>query len=242
LSPAVIAPSSLPARGFHRAPHWCNRHWKEPCTDHPRSEQRRDKPFVVVNLATLHDGTLESELFGRERGAYTGADTRRVGKLELAQGGTVFLDEIGELPLRLQARLLEFLQSRTICPMGSNRETKLDVRVIAATHQPLQRKVRDGAFREDLFHRLRVIEIGLPSLSDLGENFGEILHSVLASVCRSGKQVLRIHPEVADRMEAYPWPGNFRELLQCPRVCRPGLLQRRDPSRGPAGVVCAAGR
>jgi len=199
---------------------------------HDRSK-RRDKPFVVVNLATLHDGTLEGELFGRERGAYTGADTKRIGKLEIAQGGTVFLDEIGELPLRLQARLLEFLQSHTITPMGSNRETRLDVRVIAATHQPLQRKVKDGSFREDLFHRLRVIELGLPSLADLSENFGEILHSVLASVCReTHKQVLRIHPEVADRLEAYPWPGNFRELRNvlefAVQGCRDGEIQPQD--------------
>jgi DNA-binding NtrC family response regulator len=179
---------------------------------HERSK-RRDKPFVVINLATLHEGTIESELFGRERGAYTGADFKRVGKLELAQGGTVFLDEIGELPVRIQARLLEFLQSRTITPMGSNREVRLDVRIIAATHQPLARKVRDGSFREDLFHRLRVIELDLPSISDLSEHFGEILHGVLADVCRMvGKSVHRMDPEVADRFEAYAWPGNFREL------------------------------
>lgn len=179
---------------------------------HDRS-RRRDKPFVVINLATLHEGTLESELFGRERGAYTGADFKRVGKLELAQGGTVFLDEVGELPVRLQARLLEFLQSRTLTPMGSNREVRLDVRIIAATHQPLEKKVRDGSFREDLFHRLRVIELNLPSLSALSEQFGEILHSVLSDVCRmTGKTVHRIAPEVADRFEAYSWPGNFREL------------------------------
>lgn len=179
---------------------------------HDRSK-RRDKPFVVINLATLHEGTLESELFGRERGAYTGADFKRIGKLEIAQGGTVFLDEIGELPVRLQARLLEFLQSRSLTPMGSNREVRLDVRVIAATHQPLSRKVRDGSFREDLFHRLRVIELNLPGLSSLSDQFGEILHSVLSDVCRmTGKTVHRLAPEVADRFESYSWPGNFREL------------------------------
>lgn len=218
---------------------------------HDRSH-RRDKPFVIVNLATLHDGTLESELFGRERGAYTGADSRRVGKLELAQGGTVFLDEIGELPLRLQARLLEFLQSRVITPMGSNRETRLDVRIIAATHQPLGRKVREGQFREDLFHRLRVIEIALPSLGDLSENFGEILHSVLSGVCRElSKQVLRIHPEVADRFEAYGWPGNFRELRNvlefAVQVCTNGEILPADlpewflrPEAGAAASTGAA--
>jgi DNA-binding NtrC family response regulator len=191
--------------------------------------RRRNKPFVVINLATLHEGTLEAELFGRERGAYTGADFKRVGKLELAQGGTVFLDEIGELPLRLQARLLEFLQSRVISPMGCNREVKLDVRIIAATHQQLEKKVREGTFREDLFHRLRVVEIRLPSLSAFSEDFGEILHSTLSKISAElGKSVLRIHPQVADRLEAYSWPGNFRELRNlleyAVQVCEDGEI------------------
>jgi DNA-binding NtrC family response regulator len=199
---------------------------------HERS-RRRSKPFVVINLATLHEGTLEAELFGRERGAYTGADFKRVGKLELAQGGTVFLDEIGELPTRLQARLLEFLQSRTIAPMGSNREVKLDVRIIAATHQPLQKKVRDGTFREDLFHRLRVIEMSLPPLSAMGDEFGEILHATLARISAElSKTVLRIHPEVADRLEAYSWPGNYRELRNlleyAVQVCEDGEIRPGD--------------
>jgi len=195
--------------------------------------RRRNKPFVVINLATLHEGTLEAELFGRERGAYTGADFKRVGKLELAQGGTVFLDEIGELPLRLQARLLEFLQSRVISPMGCNREVKLDVRIIAATHQQLEKKVREGTFREDLFHRLRVVEIRLPSLSAFSEDFGEILHSTLSKISAElGKSVLRIHPQVADRLEAYSWPGNFRELRNlleyAVQVCEEGEIRPDD--------------
>lgn len=174
---------------------------------------RRSKPFVVVNLATLHEGTFESELFGHERGAFTGADQRRVGRLELAHGGTVFLDEVGELPPRLQARLLEFLQSRTITPVGSNREIKLDVRVIAATHKDLARSVRNGEFRADLFHRLRVIGFRLKSLAERAEEFDEILHSTLEELCLSvGRSVLRISADVADRLESYDWPGNLREL------------------------------
>ncbi len=174
---------------------------------------RRSKPFIVVNLATLHDGTFESELFGHEKGAFTGADARRVGRLELAQGGTIFLDEVGELPPRLQARLLEFLQSRTIVPVGSNRELKLDIRVIAATNRNLALDVDDGRFREDLFHRLRVVSLALPSLNQRWRELDTIVHSCLAKVLSScGKRVLRISGEVAKRFEEHSWPGNLREL------------------------------
>jgi DNA-binding NtrC family response regulator len=166
-----------------------------------------------VNLASLHEGTFESELFGHERGAFTGADYRRVGKLEAAQGGTVFLDEVGELSPRLQARLLEFLQSRTLSPLGSNREVRLDVRVIAATNRNLAASVAKGEFREDLFHRLRVISIELKSLNERCDEFGDLVHKVLQDVCAAnGKSVLRISPSVAEAFERYSWPGNLREL------------------------------
>jgi DNA-binding NtrC family response regulator len=174
---------------------------------------RRFKPFVGVNLASLHEGTLESELFGHERGSFTGADQRRGGRLEIAQGGTVFLDEIGELTPRLQARLLEFLQSRTISPVGSNREVKLDVRVIAATHRDLERSVDQGSFREDLFHRLRVLSIETPSITESDEDFDLIVHRCLEAVCAArSKSILRLSEEVAVALESYPWPGNYREL------------------------------
>lgn len=174
---------------------------------------RKLKPFVILNLATLHEGTLESELFGHERGAYTGADSRRVGRLELAQGGTVFLDEIAELSPRLQARLLEFLQSRTICAVGSNRETRLDVRVIAATHKNLTSAVSRGEFREDLFHRLRVLSISLPSLNQRSDEFGTHVHSTLEEFSRLyGRRLLRLSEAAALRLESHSWPGNFREL------------------------------
>jgi DNA-binding NtrC family response regulator len=174
---------------------------------------RRGKPFVTVNLASLHEGTFESELFGHERGAFTGADFRRVGKLEAAQGGTVFLDEVGELTPRLQARLLEFLQSRTLSPLGSNREIRLDVRVIAATNKDLAVSVARGEFREDLFHRLRVISIQLKSLNERGDEFGELVHSVLSEVCKmNDRSILRLSKTVAESLERHSWPGNLREL------------------------------
>ncbi|MFZ9596130.1 MAG: sigma 54-interacting transcriptional regulator [Bdellovibrionia bacterium] len=177
------------------------------------ASKRSAKPFVVVNLATLHGGTLESELFGHERGAFTGADLRRVGKLEMAQGGTVFLDEVGELSLALQARLLEFLQSRTISPVGSNRVSKLDVRVIAATHRNLVQAVQQGSFREDLFHRLRVISIPMKSLRQRKSEWRALLEATLEEFCQlSGRTALRVSASVSEILETYAWPGNLREL------------------------------
>jgi DNA-binding NtrC family response regulator len=174
---------------------------------------RKAHPFVTVNLASVHSGTIESELFGHERGAFTGADQRRVGKFEIAQGGTVFLDEIGEIPPTLQAKLLEFLQNRTITPVGSNREVKLNVRIIAATHKDLKIAVKQGGFREDLFHRLRVIPLHLRSLSERSEEFDEIVHKTIEELCRlAGRKVLRISEAVADELERYDWPGNLREM------------------------------
>ncbi|MGE0616773.1 MAG: sigma 54-interacting transcriptional regulator [Bacteriovoracia bacterium] len=174
---------------------------------------RKAKPFVTVNLATMHEGTLESELFGHERGAFTGADQRRTGRLEMANGGTVFLDEIGELTPRLQARLLDFLQSRVVMPLGSNRELKLDVRVIAATHRDLATEARRGNFREDLFHRLRVITLELKSLAARPDEFDAIVHACLSEISREqGKAIRRITEELAGSLERHGWPGNVREL------------------------------
>ncbi|MGZ3687662.1 MAG: sigma 54-interacting transcriptional regulator [Bdellovibrionota bacterium] len=174
---------------------------------------RRNGPFVTVNLACLHEGTIESELFGHERGAFTGALNRRIGRLESAQNGTVFLDEVGELPLRLQARLLEFLQSRCISPVGGNRETRLNVRVIAATNRELPCSVANGDFREDLYHRLRVVEVEMKSLRERQDEFDTILHNTLAETCHTANRaVLGISEGVAHAFESYAWPGNIREL------------------------------
>ena len=194
---------------------------------------RASRPFVTVNLASLHEGTLESELFGHERGAFTGADRRKVGLLEAAHGGTVFLDEIGELSARLQARLLEFLQTRKLSPMGSLATRVLDVRVIAATHQPLEQRVREGKFREDLFHRLRVLEIVLPSLSSSSDRFGEVVHDLLEEASkRLKKSIVRMDKEFAEALELYSWPGNFRELRNVLEFAvlssKEGVLTRAD--------------
>jgi len=180
---------------------------------HAKSK-RSSSPFVTVNLASLHEATIESTLFGHERGAFTGADRTRAGRFELAAGGTLFLDEIAELSLPLQARLLEFLQRRTFTPLGSHHERKLDVRVICATNRNLEEEVRKGTFREDLFHRIRVLHLALPALAELeGEAFSIAIHRALHMVsAKTGLIIHRIGKEVAELLECYPWPGNFREL------------------------------
>jgi len=174
---------------------------------------RADKPFVVVNLASLHRGIIESELFGYEKGAFTGAQYSRIGLLEKAQGGTVFFDEIGELDLNLQSRLLDFLQFKKIKSLGSNQEITLDVRIIAATNRDLVHEVKNKTFREDLFYRLRVIEIPLKSLSERSDDFDYIVHKCLEDVSKKiGKKISRIAKDVAEAFEIYSWPGNIREL------------------------------
>ncbi len=188
---------------------------------------RKEKPYIVVNLATLHEGILESELFGHEKGAFTGADKKRIGKLEQANKGTVFLDEIAELSPRMQARLLDFVQTKNVTPVGGNEGKTLDVRVIAATQKDLKSLVRRGEFRSDLYFRLCVISIELKSLLDRAEEFDAILHACLEEVCQSvGKAIFKVSEEVACLMENYRWPGNIRELrnvleyavLACPGV------------------------
>ena len=178
-----------------------------------QNSARRGGPFITINLATLHEGTLESELFGHEKGAFTGAESKRKGRLELAHGGTVFLDEVGELTPRLQARLLEFLQTKTVSPLGSNGEVRLDVRVIAATHRNLAAGFKKGEFREDLFHRLRVITICLkPLRARMDELDGWVNHFLEEFDGNSKKRLSRISREVLSKFETYPWPGNIREL------------------------------
>lgn len=179
-----------------------------------REGERAAEPFVTVNLASLHEATIEATLFGHERGAFTGADRARIGRFELADKGTVFLDEIAELSLPLQARLLEFLQRRTVTPLGSHREKKVDVRVICATNRRLDIEVAAGRFREDLFHRIRVLNLALCPLRELvGEDFSSAIHSTLESASQKiGNPIHRLSKEVAELFECYGWPGNYREL------------------------------
>jgi Nif-specific regulatory protein len=174
---------------------------------------RAGRPFVAINCAALTETLLESELFGHEKGAFTGAAAQKKGKLEMAEGGTVFLDEIGELAAPLQAKLLRVLQQREFERVGGTRTMKLDLRLIAATNRDLAAEVRRGAFREDLYHRLNVVALQLPSLRDRSEDIPALAaHFFEKAAARSARRVRGISPEALAHLTAYPWPGNVREL------------------------------
>ncbi|MGZ3711953.1 MAG: sigma 54-interacting transcriptional regulator, partial [Bdellovibrionota bacterium] len=177
---------------------------------------RQNARFVCVNLATLSENLIESELFGHEKGAFSGADSKRIGKLESGNGGTIFLDEIGELPPRLQTKLLEALNSQTITPVGSNREIRLDIRIVAATNQDLISLVREGGFREDLYFRLNTFEIGLPELRADPRRITQLASAFLASAAhRSEVLPPAVSGDFLAILESYTWPGNVRELKNC---------------------------
>jgi formate hydrogenlyase transcriptional activator len=179
---------------------------------HQMSE-RSERPFVTVNCAALPANLIESELFGRERGAFTGAHAKQAGRFEVANQGTLFLDEIGDLPLDMQAKLLRVLQEGEFERLGSPRTIMVDVRVIAATGRDLQEGIRTGRFREDLFYRFNVYPIALPPLRDRQEDIPLLAHYFIDKYSRKmGKKIDRIPTRVLDKMMKYPWPGNVREL------------------------------
>jgi len=174
---------------------------------------RKDHPMVKVSCAALPPTLIEAELFGREKGAYTGALARQAGRFEIAHGSTIFLDEIGELPLDLQPKLLRVLQEGEFERVGSTRTIKVDVRVIAATNRQLSRSVAEGKFREDLFYRLNVFPIEVPPLRERGEDIEMLAWAFIKEFSQSiGKPIERIAEESLAAMLAYPWPGNIREL------------------------------
>jgi DNA-binding NtrC family response regulator len=179
---------------------------------HNRSA-RRDCAFVRMNCAAIPSGLLESELFGHERGAFTGAITQKTGRLELADQGSLFLDEIGDIPLELQPKLLRVLQEREFERLGSTRTKKVDVRVIAATHRDLEEMILDHQFRSDLFYRLNVVPIFLPPLRERPEDIPLLVqHFVRRFTRRTGKAIDTIPQSTIDALRCYPWPGNIREL------------------------------
>jgi len=182
---------------------------------------RAKGPFVAINTAAIPAELLESELFGHEKGSFTGAHSRRVGRFEEAAGGTLFLDEIGDMPLALQTRLLRVLAEGDYYRVGGRDLLKADVRVIAATHQDLEQKVRHGDFREDLYHRLHVIRIALPPLRERTEDIGMLARRFLLQVAAElGLEEKRLRPETIRVLEAYGWPGNVRQLLNlCRQLC-----------------------
>lgn len=179
---------------------------------HARSP-RSQKPFVPINCAAIPPELIESELFGHEKGAFTGAHVRNIGKFEYANGGTIFLDEISSLRLEFQAKLLRLLQEREFCRVGSHRTMKVDVRIVAATNTRLEDLVKEKLFRSDLYFRLKVVPVDLPALRDRKGDVPLLANHFLAKFNRVlGKNVFGIRPDTMDVLEAYPWPGNVREL------------------------------
>jgi len=206
--------------------------------------RRSAGPFVPVDCGAIPDALLESELFGHERGAFTGADARRMGLVEFADGGTLFLDEVGELPLPLQAKLLRVLQERRVRRVGARQENPVDVRVVAATSRPIDRMVEEGTFRRDLFYRINVVRIDLPPLRARGDDIGLLAeHFANRAAQEMGRPVGGLSTDVYQVLTSYHWPGNVRELQN---VVRRAIALTRSPHAGiddlPDEVVAAAGR
>ena len=178
-----------------------------------KKSPRRSRAFVAVNCAAIPQSLIASELFGHEKGAFTGALQRRLGKFELAEGGTIFLDEVGELPLETQIALLRVLQEREFQRVGGSEQIRVNVRVLAATNRDLQKAIAAGAFRQDLFYRLEVFPIHIPPLRERIEDIPVLVEYFVARFARkAGKNIRSIEKEALELLESYPWPGNIREL------------------------------
>ena len=179
---------------------------------HQRSS-RKESPFVPVDCGAIPENLLESEFFGHEKGAFTGAEARSLGLLEFADGGTFFLDEIAELPQQLQAKLLRALQERKFRRVGGKEEIEVDIRIVAATHRDLEQEVREGRFRQDLYYRVNVVKIDIPALRDRPEDIPLLIDHFVGQFSESlSKGQTEISPEAVEILQRYPWPGNIREL------------------------------
>ncbi len=192
---------------------------------------RRDKPFIAINCASIPPTLMESEIFGHERGAFTGANTRRPGVFELAHGGTLFLDEVGEIPFELQAKLLRVLEEGRLRRVGGKAEIEVDVRVLCSTNRDLKAEIKNSRFREDLYFRLNVFQIVLPPLRDRREDIAILAqHFIEKFNEESGKHITGMHPEALDVLKNYDWPGNIRELRNAVEraviLCDGDLIQR----------------
>jgi len=207
---------------------------------------RKGAPFVAVNMAAIPRELIESELFGHERGAFTGAAQRTQGRFEQAQGGTLFLDEIGDMPMEAQTRLLRVLQSGEFSPVGGARAIRADVRIIAATHQELPRLIADGQFREDLYYRLNVVPVRLPSLRERGSDVGELARYFLDRAAADGLPRKQLSAKGIERLEQHSWPGNVRELENLMRrlaaltrdaVITPALIEQQLSVGGQQAVA-----
>jgi transcriptional regulator with GAF, ATPase, and Fis domain len=177
-----------------------------------QASSAREGPMVAINCAALPETLLESELFGHEKGAFTSAVSQRKGRFELADGGTLFLDEVGDIPATMQAKLLRVLQERRFERVGGTQSIEVDVRVIAATNRSLQKLVKDGKFREDLYYRLNVVRIDLPPLRERPEDIPLLATHFAAKYARPGEQAKHLDPEAMELLLRYDWPGNIRQL------------------------------
>ncbi len=208
------------------------------------SGARRERPFIAVNCGAIPTELMESEFFGHKRGSFTGAVADKKGLVQAAEGGTLFLDEVADLPLHMQVKLLRVVQEKTVRPVGESQEEKVDVRILSATHKSLAELVAQGQFREDLFYRINVIELHVPSLRERPEDIPEIARTVLA---RLGKRMSGPAPRISDealaQLAAYPFPGNVRELEnvleRALTLCLGGMItaehiKLRSPARAPA--------
>ena len=174
---------------------------------------RRERPLIKVNCAALPSSLIESELFGHEKGAFTGASSRRAGRFELANGGTIFLDEIGELPIELQGKLLRVIQEGEFERLGGSQTIRTDIRIVAATHRDLRAMITAGTFREDLFYRLNVFPVSVPALRERAEDIPQLVtHFVRKFARQQGKAIVSIPDHVQSALREYDWPGNIREL------------------------------
>jgi len=181
---------------------------------------RAERPFIVINCVAIPESLLESELFGYEKGAFTGAVSRHVGKIEQANGGTIFLDEIGDMPLSIQAKILRLLQEKKVERLGGRREFPVDVRIIAATNRNLEAAIREGRFREDLYYRLNVVALNLPPLRERPGDVGLLADYFLARFAQEmGVRDPGISADARPLLAAYPWPGNVRELANAMEKC-----------------------
>lgn len=186
---------------------------KEVVASHVHEQSlRASGPFVPVNCGAIPPDLLESEIFGHEKGAFTGAITARQGRFELAKGGTLFLDEIGDMPHAMQVKLLRVLQQRTFERVGGNRTIETDVRIIAATNANLEGKIKEGSFREDLYYRLNVFPLEMPTLRQRPEDVPEIIHDLLERLDHEGQGRFEFTADAIVTLSQYPWPGNIREL------------------------------
>ncbi|MBW2507943.1 MAG: sigma-54-dependent Fis family transcriptional regulator [Deltaproteobacteria bacterium] len=198
-----------------------------------QNSKRKNKPFIRLNCASLSETLLESELFGHERGSFTGALTRREGRFKQADGGTLFLDEVSEIPPSVQIKLLRFLQEREFERVGGNETLKVDVRVVAATNRDLKQRVDDGRFREDLYYRLKVVQLDVPPLRVRRSDIPLLAHGFLRKYAQENDRVVKgLSDEALQHLMIYPWPGNVRELENAIEravvMCEADLIRRED--------------